>query len=541
LEERSGGRTQIEVFLRLTRLGKSVEMRSTTTFSEALQGQLESVVYDAALSKQPMHLEARVEPDHVRIIDPSRERSVSRDAGPLLGPVAVSQLTKAQLRTPGDVLDYETFSPELQAIVSVRRRFVASGEHIACSQSPVARIEETVTGIPSPRTVWLDADGAVVADSISSPFGDMTTCRSTREVALAAEGSLPADLYEKTVARANVRLADSESVDRIVLRIRPRDQRRPLPAFSAHNQRVIEKDTRGVVVEVSRPSLGEPARVDTPSAEYLTPNAIVQSDDPEIERVAHTKAQSTSRETALALTEWTAEHMTMDAGIVMAPARELIRDRKGTCMGYATLLAALSRAAGIPSRVVMGYVYYGGVWGGHAWTEMWVDGHWLPFDAAVYAPGVASATRLAVGASDFSDGGGGLVAKLGSLFGQVDVEAIEYEDREGVHRVASGSSPYSIHEDVYENPGLGLRVRASGWQIENADSTWPSTLVVAFKRAETTIELHQLPRYPESSLPRLGEAMLIEQDVSSLFVWSVRGTGAANTLRNWLGRVERDE
>ena len=225
----------------------------------------------------------------------------------------------------------------------------------------------------------------------------------------------------------------------------------------------------------------------------------------------------------------------------MAPASELIRDRKATCMGYATLLAALARAAGLPSRVVMGYVYYGGIWGGHAWTDIRVDGQWLPFDGAVFAPGVASATRLAVGASSFADGGGSLTARLGVLFGRVDVETIEYEAEGRVRRIDPKQQPFQVVGNTYVNPGLGLRIRAEGWAVERADSRWPSSLVVAFRRGVTTIELHQQSRYPQRPLPSDADALFADTHGGTRWVWMARGGDAAGALRTFLARVERVE
>jgi transglutaminase-like putative cysteine protease len=64
------------------------------------------------------------------------------------------------------------------------------------------------------------------------------------------------------------------------------------------------------------------------------------------------------------------------------PASEVVRNRRGTCFGYAVLLASLARAAGIPSRFRMGFAYTHGVWGDHAWVEMLVGKQWVPMDAA---------------------------------------------------------------------------------------------------------------------------------------------------------------
>ena len=529
-EGSAGHRTRTVVFARLVRLGSSFEMRFDTATLETPAGDLASLTQETLLSRQPSRLEARVEGEHIRISAPPQERLIARGEAPVLGPAAVARRTAEALRTAGAALDFAMFSPELQRVVRVHRAVLSPADR-ACNGATAVKIEETVEGLPAPRTVWVDRDGAVIGDSTAGPFGAMTTCLATREAALAAKGELPADLYERTVARSNVRLADAAAVDRIVLRITPRDPAQPLPDFARHNQSVA-----GGTVEVRRPERRPGDAASTP--EDLAPNALVQSDDEAIVATAKQLAQQDPWSTALALTRWVAETMTFDTGIVMAPASELMRDRKATCMGYATLLAALARAAGIPSRIAMGYVYYGGIWGGHAWTELWIDGQWLPFDAAVYAPGVASATRLAVGASSFAAGGGDLQTALGRLFGQVEIAVVEIEQQGRTVRVPPGERPYQVAGSRYVNPGLGVQVDAGGWTIERADSTWPQTLVVAFRRGGTTIELHQKPRYPERPLERLGDAMFTAADGGTLWVWAATGEDAATALRRFLQQVE---
>ena len=230
----------------------------------------------------------------------------------------------------------------------------------------------------------------------------------------------------------------------------------------------------------------------------------------------------------------------MDAGIVMAPASELVRDRRATCMGYATLLAALARAASIPSRVAMGYVYYGGIWGGHAWTEMFLDGQWLPFDAAVYAPGLASAMRLSIGTSSLVDGGGSLNGALAALFGKVDVETVEYSAAGRAVQVKANEPPFQIDGDTYVNTGLGIRVSAAGFNIERADTTWPSSLVVAFRRGDTVVELHQRAAYPEKPQPP-GSTAIAERVGGTMLLWTASGPDATAALRELVDKVERDK
>ncbi len=534
-EQVDGLKTRTTVSARLTRLGKSIDLRFDTTTTEDADGALQILGYEAVLSKQPMRVEARVDGERIRILTPPHERVVERGTDAVLGPIAVARLTAGRLRAAGDRVEYAVFSPELQRVAKVRRVLVAVSERHACGPEPANRIEETLEGLPAARTLWVDATAATIGDSVAGPFGPMRTCRAPKDAALAANGTLPADLYEKTVARSNVRFADPFAIDRIVVRVRPRDGSQALPDFTAHNQRVAGPG----LVEVTRPSRTGGAGDRAPDREFLEPNALVESANEDIVKIARGLASADRYQTALALTKWTADNMTMDAGIVMAPASELVRDRKATCMGYATLLAALARAAGLPSRVVMGYVYYGGIWGGHAWTEMFVDGRWLPFDAAVFAPGVAGAARLSVGASSLADGGGSLTGPLSGLFGKVDVETVEYEQQGRVTRVERGASAFRVAGGAYVNPGLGLRVAADGWRIEREGSTWPSTVVVAFRRNGTSIELHQKARYPERPMAQDADAMFTSVDGGTLWVWAARGPAAADALLTLMTRVER--
>jgi hypothetical protein len=71
-------------------------------------------------------------------------------------------------------------------------------------------------------------------------------------------------------------------------------------------------------------------------------------------------------------------------------ALETLARRAGDCTEAAVLLAALGRAAGIPTRVASGLVYsrdayhgVGNVFTPHSWVLAYVDGEWRSFDSAL--------------------------------------------------------------------------------------------------------------------------------------------------------------
>ena len=79
----------------------------------------------------------------------------------------------------------------------------------------------------------------------------------------------------------------------------------------------------------------------------------------------------------------TSFHFKLGAAL-FGTSRETLRSMEGDCSEAAVLSAALLRAAGIPSRVILGFATLGrGVFIGHAWAEAFLDGQWIGVDAAL--------------------------------------------------------------------------------------------------------------------------------------------------------------
>jgi hypothetical protein len=127
-------------------------------------------------------------------------------------------------------------------------------------------------------------------------------------------------------------------------------------------------------------------------ADARRPTAWLQSEAPQIQAIAAPVARMR-----------TSDARKMDALRVLGlpylaqidfaghySALDTIRRRAGDCTEAAVLLAALGRAAGIPTRVVNGLVYsrqrYHGIANAfmpHSWVLAYVDGAWRSFDLAL--------------------------------------------------------------------------------------------------------------------------------------------------------------
>jgi hypothetical protein len=75
-----------------------------------------------------------------------------------------------------------------------------------------------------------------------------------------------------------------------------------------------------------------------------------------------------------------------------ATAAEVASTLEGDCTEHAVLLSALLRVQNIPSRVAIGLVYADShsAFGGHMWTEAFLDARWVPLDATLGQGGIGA-------------------------------------------------------------------------------------------------------------------------------------------------------
>lgn len=316
-----------------------------------------------------------------------------------------------------------------------------------------------------------------------------------RQTALqAANGAeLPAESFDRTMARSNVRFADARSVERLKLRITHRKPELGWPPFLSPTQRILEKTQTSLILEIVQPKR-QPSAAKIDEAPYLQPNQILQSDDPEVVRLARQIAggEPDRFNAARKLQDWMAANMQFDLGVAMAPASEVVRNRRGTCAAYSVLLASMARALGIPSRLAMGYVYAAGIWGGHAWVEVLVDNQWLALDAAEYRPGLADAARIQFGSYTAADDMTGFLAAGVQMYANVEISVLEYTAGGRAVTVPETARPFSVSANQYRNPGLGIAVdKPTGFEFSKLDAVYPDPTILQMEAgsAKATVAL----------------------------------------------------
>lgn len=136
---------------------------------------------------------------------------------------------------------------------------------------------------------------------------------------------------------------------------------------------------------------------------YLEPEIFIESDHPDIimEAEAITAGSADAWEAVVRLSEWVGKEI---SGAVPGgtTAINTYRIRQGECGSHSRLLAAFCRAVGIPSRLSIGCMYstwYGGSFGQHAWTEVYLgeDIGWVAVDATILEYDYVDAGHIRLG------------------------------------------------------------------------------------------------------------------------------------------------
>jgi len=139
---------------------------------------------------------------------------------------------------------------------------------------------------------------------------------------------------------------------------------------------------------------------DLKDEDYLLPSSYIESDSTVIKALSEqivTQAQaSTDFAKAQAIHDWVASNIVYDYDELHAmqanqptftkTALDTLNARKGICQEYSELYAALSRAQGLPTKIISGSAYQD-AGEDHAWNQVYVNGEWIIVDTT-WDPGL---------------------------------------------------------------------------------------------------------------------------------------------------------
>ncbi len=475
--------TEVHTELNMVRMGQSAQVVSTTTTRETPAGGLLRIEVRQRMSAQESHSVFEFTGAALRLTTRlmGGERTVEQDLGvegELVGPAAMARTVAGLAGTQGESVTELTYMSDLQAVVAVTSTSRGE-EEVRLSDGNtrrLTRVEGRVAlakGGPLPMDLvsWIDAEGEPLATRVS--FGGMLIESyrvpdeaSARAPAAEKEGGATTDVFEASIVREPGFVPVPRRLEAATILLTPRRPGADVAGLSGpgHEVRAME-DGRYEVRAVRRvPPEGRRGRrplAEPPPAlaEGLGPSSLVQSDAEEIRRIAAEVVgdEPCAWTAAQRLERWVHAHIDQKGmGVAFASALEVCRSREGDCTEHAVLFAALARAAGIPARVVMGLEYLMGIWGGHAWNEVWIEGEWYPLDAT-NGLGFVDPLHLPMARLTMQDGAGAEYAGLLGSLGNFDVDVVEVV-RDGRRIAVDDPALVTTTADRHVNRVLGLCV-----------------------------------------------------------------------------------
>ena len=264
---------------------------------------------------------------------------------------------------------------------------------------PATKISLNFKGVS--QLAWIGKKGDIVKEKGLLGISLIKTDRSDALDGLAIESSQ--DLTKVTSVAANVLLENVEALDVLKVRIEGIEPGKlqlqgGRQTFSGHVLTVEKEDLSNLASELRTDNLAALEKF------FLKPDPFVQSDDRRIQDLVREILKDAPAAPPLArarkLLDWVHTHIEKRPVLSLPDALSTLENRMGDCNEHAVLLAAMARAAGIPTRIEAGLVYLKGRFYYHAWNLIYL-GKWVTADALFgQLPADVSHLRFTTGSTE---------------------------------------------------------------------------------------------------------------------------------------------
>lgn len=427
--------TEREHVLSLLRLNDRVSTRMVEHVEESVAGELRSYEFEMHNPPgAPLRRKATVSDGKLRTeLEVNGKVSTTERAWDpaVKASVALDRLLVEQPLKPGEKRSFQVVEPSTGEVQTVRMEAAAAYASIKLlsGQSKSLLKVHTTAGPMQAYDDYLDTTGVVWQETMD--FLGMATFRTSKAEALKSLAGEKVDLGAAMLIRVPG-LKNASTAERIVYRVTtPAEDPAKLLASGRLQQVKKLSDTQAEVTVTASGEFPGASAIKL-GAEYLEPNSYLQSDDALIRKqaAAAVGTETDPLKAALKMERWVFKNLKKkNFSMLLASAGEVARDLSGDCTEHGMLLAAMARARGIPSRVAVGLIYVRKLeaFSGHMWTEVNIQGTWVPLDATL-GDGRVGADHIKVSDTTFAaDDASGLNAflPLMSIIGKMKIEVVE--------------------------------------------------------------------------------------------------------------------
>lgn len=424
----------------IKRFGQALVMRQLLTTRETVDGNLLSFRYE--MSNPPAAtqiISGQVEGQNLTLTQEVNGQPKTKTQpwpADVKSPVYQDRVLKLNPMKPGETRSMETFVPDFAR--SGKMTLKAGGfedvKMLDKTTRKLFKVSSTHTLLPGITTdSFLDETGESLKVSMNMIGSMIDMFLVSKDEALKAIAGAELDLAINTLVKVKPILKGHET-KKIVYNVTIKDQdpANVIPAGDTQKLKKISADTAELTV-ISIP-IPQSAKVGKIADEFLESSQYLQCKDDRVQMRARSAAGNATdpAEIAWRMEKYVHEKLTKkDFSTAMASAAEVAEKMEGDCTEHAVLLAGMLRAKGIPSRVAVGLVYAEQLFsfGGHMWTEAYLNGQWIPLDATLALRGIGAA-HIKLDDSSLSDDGPPGIAcfvPLMTVIGNLTLEIVSVE------------------------------------------------------------------------------------------------------------------
>jgi len=263
-------------------------------------------------------------------------------------------------------------------------------------------------------TMWVDKSGRIL---LEEEAGGMKMMATSREEAL----NMPIvesggrDILDDLAVQSDIAIPEPRDIK--ILKVRLNGVDGVLLDLVDEFQSMISESP--LIIEVHPNSVIAVGTID--SSLFLKSEPLIQSNDPRIVKKAReiTKGETNPEMKAIRIHDWVYKNVEKDFTVSLPSAVDVLNTLKGDCNEHTALFTALSRAAGLPTKVCIGIVYKDGVFYYHAWAAVYLGG-WRPMDPT-FGQTVTDACHIKL-----LEGGFERQADLMRVVGKLSISVLEY-------------------------------------------------------------------------------------------------------------------
>ncbi len=387
-------RTRQILQLKIERFNQAVTNEIRLSTLETADHRLLTFDQQTQLGSTPKRVAGRVEADRLVLARHQADNAQTVEAPwpeGARGYFGVEQSLLAEPLQPGQTRELQVLSPLLDRVIQVR---LEAERHevtqLLAGSFKLLKIRQRETlpdGQHFDSTLWCNEAGEVLR--ARAELLGQEIYRTSQALAQQPDAAGSLDLGLDMIVRLDRPVPEVNTSRQAVYRVQL-PQGNPAEVFPAGPGQTVSPAgphaARLVIEPIFDPETDSKTSTVLAEPDTLAASDLVEKDDPEVQKLAHSVLPGSHDRLAiaLALEKLVHRHITQkDFSQVFASAAEVCRSQQGDCTEHAVLLAAVCRARGLPARVAMGLVYdaKAGGFAYHMWTEVQPGSRWRALDA----------------------------------------------------------------------------------------------------------------------------------------------------------------